>query len=354
MYPGKYFDNKTAALTTVDIQFYQEYLEFRMNRNGVRSRLSWLYKEINVQSVNGKQLRISTAAEGGLEIDDPECISAFSKLYYANRGYSVHEWLLRLGNKAVYTVALVLLLIVGLCYFVVLPILADQVAQTLPRSFDKKLGELAQSTLDETTDTAGSKLLTAFAGKINWETPDTLTFSVKSSKIDNAYALPGGYIVVYDALLKKIKTKEELAALLAHEVSHVKFRHSTRKLCKDMSTTLLLDLFLGGMGAYSGLYKNANTLHSLSYSRKYEKEADLEGLTLLKDNKIDQHGMLHLMETLSSIKQPVNMPTFLSSHPLTKNRIKYVDRQIKKHPAPAVQNEDLEKAFRKLKELYPS
>ncbi|NIG54886.1 M48 family metallopeptidase [Chitinophaga sp. Cy-1792] len=353
MYTGKYFDNKTAVLTNADIQLHAEYLEFNTGRDTADSHFSWLYKDLDIR-MSGKTLRINHPSEGGLEIHDSVCIDSLLKLVYPNRRYSIYNWVRRLGNKAALSIAASLMLIAALCYFYVLPALAEHVAQHLPKSFDEELGKLVRSTMEEPSDAKGSRLLTAFASKINWENGDSLSFSVSPRDIDNAYAVPGGTIVVYQALLKKIKTKEELAALLAHESSHIKFRHSTRKLCKQMSASILIQLFFGNIGAFSTLYSNADAINSLSYSRQYEKEADLEGLTLLRDNKIDQHGMLQLMQILSGIKHKVDIPTFLSTHPLTQDRIKYVDEQIKANPAPVTPHEDLEKIFREIKALYPS
>ncbi|SHM46390.1 Peptidase family M48 [Chitinophaga jiangningensis] len=350
MYSGNYFDNKTAALTPADIRLNTESLEFHVGS----SRFYWLYREINVQLINKKSLRITHPVEGGLEIKDPVCIETFTKLYYAGRGPSLHRWVLRSGNKAALLIAAVLFISGLACYFLLLPFLAEQAVKRIPLSFDRELGKMAQSSLNEEPNTKGSQLLTEFARHINWQTADTITFAVVASETENAYALPGGYIVVYDGLLRKLNTKEELAALLAHEVSHIRFRHSTRKLCKQLGASLVLDVFFGGMGASSVLLSNADALHSLSYSRQFEKEADLEGLALLQANKIDQLGMVQLMQVLSAIPHKLKIPDFLSTHPLTKERIYYVRDQIRKHPAAHETNNDLEKAFRQLKALYPS
>ncbi|RFS21918.1 hypothetical protein DVR12_14805 [Chitinophaga silvatica] len=354
MYPGNYFDNQTAALTAVDIQIHSEHLDFHFLEDNTR-KISWLYSEINAETFNKRVLKIKHPTEGGLEITDPECIQAFTSYYPFRQKKSLYGWVIRNGNKAAISLAALLLGIFLIIYFLVLPFLGDVIAKQLPKSFDRELGDLARSTIHEKIDTTGSDLLTRFAKQINWNSKDTFTFEVAKSSVINAYALPGGHIVVYEELLKKINTKEELAALLSHEVSHVEYRHSVRKLCKDMSTSIIVSAFFSNIGSVtSTLSSQANTLSSLTYSREYEKEADIEGLAILRKNKIDQQGMVKLLDILSSIDQKIKIPTFLSTHPLTKDRINYVKERIKESPAPYEENPELTKIFKQLKELYHS
>ncbi len=207
--------------------------------------------------------------------------------------------------------------------------------------------------MQEEIDTAGSQLLAEFAAQMKWDTPDSLVFTVVPSKVENAYALPGGYVMVYTGLLEKLKTKEELAALLSHEVAHVAHRHSVRKLCRDMSTTVLLSVVLSNVGdATSILYANASSIYSLTYSRKYEEQADITGLKTMRGNHLDQQGMLRLMQELKKLDQKIKIPEFISTHPLTENRIRYVQQDIKAHPASAESNEKMEALFKQLQQRY--
>ncbi|GEP89162.1 Peptidase family M48 [Chitinophaga terrae (ex Kim and Jung 2007)] len=353
MYPGKYYNDQTSALTQVNITLFDTYLEFKPVENIKATRHSWNFDEIQFLEINKNFVKLIHSTDGGLEIRDPEFIQTFKKLYSHTRGTSIYSMVLRGGTKAAFLTAGILFAILVICYFFVIPWGAEKIAGQLPKSVDREVGQAARAALDETIDTAGSKLLTEFASGINWKSDDTLRFSVVKSEVVNAYALPGGYIVVYSELLKKIQTKEELAALLAHEVSHVNHRHSIRKLCKDLSTSILVNTILGNIGAVSAsLYSNATTIYNLRYSREYEKEADIEGLELLRTNHIDQKGMLDLMKILSGIDKKIAVPTFLSTHPLTGNRINYLEQQIKEHPSSYTDMPALNGPFRALKKLY--
>jgi predicted Zn-dependent protease len=166
----------------------------------------------------------------------------------------------------------------------------------------------------------------------------------------NAFALAGGQIVVYSGLLQKIETPEALAALLAHESAHVNERHSLRSLLRNAANAILLSVvFNDATGISAALVGNVNTLNGLRYSRSLETEADEEGMNLLLANKVDLNGMRALMQTLEKEGDAPDRLSFLSTHPLTKNRIKKAERYIQKHPQEVAQRADLKALFQTLK-----
>ncbi|SFF10181.1 Peptidase family M48 [Chitinophaga sp. CF118] len=355
MFKGYYYNHQVAKAIPVTIQLFTESLQLELTREeGMPSRkLQWLFTEIDVQVVDRNFLRMTytgTGTEAGtLEVNDPVFVKMFLEKHKPSRSTGIQQLVLRGGLK----VSLIgLALMIGLLlagHFFILPWCADKVVDQLPLSFDKKLGQTARNSVNETVDSARSRLLTDFAAQMKWETTDSLTFSVVPSNVENAYALPGGYVVVYTGLLEKLHTKEQLAALLAHEVAHVTCRHSVRKLCRDMSSTLLVTLvFSNSSGATSALYSNANSLYSLTYSRQYEQQADLYGMQTLRRNHIDQHGMLQLLQELKKLDNKLKIPEFISTHPLTNNRIQYVERNLASHPASYKSNDKMEEIFRQL------
>ncbi len=356
MFKGVYYNHQVANATPVTIQVFTESLQLDFT-GGVMpaKKLHWLFTEIHTDAVDRNFIRITgTGTDAGtLEVSDPVFVTAFLQKYKHTRGTSLHELVLRGGLKVSLIMLLVLagMLLAG--HFFVLPWCADRVVDRLPRSFDKELGEMAHASMDEPVDTTASALLTRFAAQMKWDTPDTLSFTVVPSKTENAYALPGGYIVVYTALLKRLQTKEQLAALLSHEVAHVTCRHSVHKLCRDMSTSLLLTVAFSNSSAATGaLYSNASALYGLTYSRQYEEQADIKGLATMRSNHINQQGMLQLMQELQKLDHKLKIPEFVSTHPLTDNRIRYVRNDITAHPATVTDNVQMEKIFRQLERLY--
>lgn len=153
--------------------------------------------------------------------------------------------------------------------------------------------------------------------------PYTFRVFVVNSPAVNAFAAPGGYIVVFRGLLQQTKTAEELAGVLAHEIQHILKRHTTRAILQRASTGLLLAALTGdASGAMTYGLESARTLGLLRYSRQNEEEADREGMRMLIDAGINPEGMIAFFEMLK--QKGVEVPDslkYLSTHPTTEDRI---------------------------------
>ncbi len=134
----------------------------------------------------------------------------------------------------------------------------------------------------------------------------------------NAFALPGGIIVVHTGLIELTSSAEELAGVLAHEVQHVELRHSLRGLIKELGLRGLWAFVLGDIGG-SLAGQAAVELTSLQFSRDDEREADAHGFEALVRAGIDPAGMPAFFRTLSQ-SAGAQVPAFLSTHPLSEER----------------------------------
>ncbi len=128
----------------------------------------------------------------------------------------------------------------------------------------------------------------------------------------NAFALPGGHVVVYTGLLRATKSAEELAGVMAHEVGHVELRHTLRNMIHALGWRAVLSIALGDFagGVWGGM---ARELGDLSYSRDMEREADMEGVRILRRTGVPADGMLRFYERMAEDgKSP---PALFSTHP---------------------------------------
>jgi len=224
--------------------------------------------------------------------------------------------------------------IAALIYFIFLPYVASYIAGKIPVSTEIALGEKFYESFvgDSEVDTVKTNLLNDFARKIDFETKYPLKFTVVKDTQVNAFALPGGNIVVFSGILAKIKSAEELAALLSHEVTHVKERHSLKGLARSLAGSLLISVIFGDAGSLGNVLANqADNIYQLGFSRSMEKEADLEGLKMMYLNHIDPQGMVRLMERLQEEekKQASKVLTYLNSHPMTEERLTYIKENSK-------------------------
>ncbi len=149
------------------------------------------------------------------------------------------------------------------------------------------------------------------------------SFTIVEDETLNAYALPGGAIVIHSGLIAKADHVNEVAGVLAHEISHVTRRHHIRGIVDKLGFFVLLRAFLGdAAGIGTELAVIGSSLEALRYSRDYELEADESGWELMLRANLDPNGMIAFFEQLQH--EHGDMPSeasFLSTHPATEERI---------------------------------
>lgn len=184
-------------------------------------------------------------------------------------------------------------------------------------------------------DKNASMILQDFADQLHLSKQYPIKITVVESDVVNAYALPGGHIVVNSAILKDIEKPESLVALLSHETTHINRRHSLQNILSSMGSGFVITLFTNAGGSAANMIiGNADYLRVLRYSRQLEQQADAEGMVLMNNNHINPEGMMQLMQTLkveNDDQHPQGL-SFLSTHPLTDERIKDAQRYVRAHP----------------------
>ncbi len=159
-------------------------------------------------------------------------------------------------------------------------------------------------------------------------------FAVLDSPVVNAFAVPGGYIYVTRGILALMSSEAELAVVLGHELGHVAARHSLRRLSK----MILVQTGLAVIGSINetladiaGLASVGLQLLFLKYSRDDEYQADSLGVEYARKagwtpgHMVDFFASLDKLGDLSGGKP---LPGFLSTHPLTKDRIARVKSML--------------------------
>ena len=163
------------------------------------------------------------------------------------------------------------------------------------------------------------------------------SFGVINSPNVNAFAAPGGYIVLTLGLYQLLENESQLAAILAHEISHVIKKHHLDAI-RDTSQTEIL----GALAVKASSKKHREKMQKLVNSgvqiyargldKKYEYGADRRGVVLAARAGYDPFALLDVLTTLSSINsQDDSMSVFLNTHPPLSVRIKTLQTQMDNH-----------------------
>jgi len=154
----------------------------------------------------------------------------------------------------------------------------------------------------------------------------------------NAFALPGKKIGVYEGIMKAATNQHMLAAVIGHEIGHVKAHHGNERVSASTASNLALKVIeIAGSGAGHGSGINPRVLGAIGlglqygvlmpYSRKHESEADLIGIDLIARAGFDPRQSVTLWQNMAKLggKAP---PEFLSTHPSSETRIQDLRRAV--------------------------
>ena len=209
-----------------------------------------------------------------------------------------------------------------------IPFVADRLAPMLPLALEQRIGGAVDKQAQlifggKTCEGAeGQAAFTKLVDKLKTaggiDMP--LEARVVSSKIPNAYALPGGKIYLLDGLLKKAEKPDEVAGVLAHELGHVQHRDSLRKIIQTGGTSFLIGLLFGDVTGGSAVLFVGRTLFDASYSRDQERAADAFAIDVMHKLGRSPKGLGELLVRVTG-NDASNSMTLLSSHPLSDDRL---------------------------------
>lgn len=354
-YLGTYSSFGTpAAEATVAI--FDKEIHIGYNDNGQPAVIKWNIRDVTVTYEHGAQqtrLRHPRDNRFDITIEGNEAAN-YIQLQQAELA---RPWMQTRQAREWGRNLLLFLGIIGgivLLYFLLVPWLAGLMAGKVSIKTEERFGEAVYDALriEDSQDTAASFLVNQFFNEMDIPTAYSIRITVAKGNVVNAFALPGGRIVVYDELIRKMDSYTELAALLSHEFTHVNNKHSTKSIFRRLGSRVFIGLLFGRLGSVTTvLVDHADNLKSLKYSRRLEKEADTEGLELLKARKIDPKGFRDLFRHLKESAPASAMPEFLASHPDIDKRIEYITE--KSEGAMIEENERLKNIFEKLKQTIP-
>lgn len=339
-----YFDGKTSSAYQGTLTLLYAHWDIRIVLpDGNIKSIHWILKDIQASEFVGETntFKYGEFPQETLECIDPNLDNALRESYpYLIFFKKEYYWAAKKGMSTFLFIGGLIVALGWGIYQYVLPEIAAVAAMTIPQKTEIAWGETMYHNMVEqhddqnpfhyTIDDSLTVLANHFLHKIDFNTNYPLTITVVKEKQINAFALPGGHIIVFSGILKKIKTKEAFVALLGHEATHVAKRHSLKNILKSIAGYVFVAFFTNDINGVSAIvFDNANNLSNLGYSRKLETEADANALTIMQKNKINPNGLLHLFETLQEDSK-FAPPALLSTHPMTEERIAFARKYL--HP----------------------
>lgn len=349
---GIFFDGKSAVPQPCSL-FLDTQKGMLLFETETGYQEQWLLSTVSFENF-GNSLQLQKQSTDGvtiLKITDATFAAAIQKFRKENNHINWYEKLLASGFKMHLVLALVIFALIGLTYLYAIPWVGEKSVALIPESYDDTLSGtfINDNLLFSEVESKKTKDLNAFAKDLQLNNKKNLKFIFVEEDIVNAFALPDGTIVVYSGIVNKMKNYGELVALLGHEVAHVNHRHSMKMLCRNLSGYLFISAILGDAnGIMATIGDNVNSFQSLSFSREFEQEADREGFAIVIKNKVNPNGMLNLFKRLQNEDDSI-IPEFLSSHPVTQQRIATTRQLVKSTPHQVEANSKLQQLFQKLK-----
>jgi predicted Zn-dependent protease len=348
-FTGAYFDGVSAKKQAVTVHLSPRTMTLTLTSG---EKLTWSYADIRRPFAStGDKAPFHLEHSG---TDGQESLTVEDEAFLANlrtiSSIPLDASLKRTkGSSHVYLALAVLvipLFLYGL-WKVVIPQLSDQVAMQVPVSWEEKLGqtmlESLPGVLSPVPAQAKEKVLEAIIDRLLLSHPDQpydIRVHVSPHNMVNAFALPGGQIIVFQGLLNLTESPEEMAGVLAHEIQHILLRHSTRSTIRALTSQILLTLLIGDMNGSMEMALNiAGELDGLSHGRDMEREADRLGMEMILSADIDPEAMVRMFEKLDTQDLPLipgkntvedisSWTEYLSTHPAGRNRVRQLKKQV--------------------------
>lgn len=239
-------------------------------------------------------------------------------------------------------------------YILGVPLLASRLVQLVPPGWEEGIGQTVTSQIEaslggenglalcdpdpqSTANRAISRFAEAALSKTN--SPFMPEVRVVRSDIPNAFAVPGGRVYFFSALLNAARTQDEFAGVLAHELGHVAHRHGMEQLVSTAGTGLLVGFILGDMTGISVAAGLGATIIDARFSREAEHEADRFSVRVAQDFDFQPWALANLIARVAQVTSADRALALFNTHPLTDDRLAALTRLGQDRP------QGLEKPF---------
>jgi Zn-dependent protease with chaperone function len=329
IFEGKYLDGKSAVIHSVQVDYD---LANTLMLRGEGIGREYALKEVKLADPLGRTRFALILPDGGrVEYEDAEAYAALRRL---RLGPSPMDWVHRIESKWHWVVGSIagIILAVFLFFWAGIPLLAKGAAYSLPAEVNVAIAAKAMELLDSEYF-APSGLPPEEQARIRQDFENMVTdlhdweyyrLEFRSSEAigANALALPSGIIIITDDLIELADHADEINAVLAHEIAHVKYRHGLQSVLQDVGVFVMLSIMIGDVGVSTSIVTALPTLLIRSgYSREFEEEADRFAGEWLIAEGIGTQPLQDILQKLSEASGGMPIGEILSSHPDLESRL---------------------------------
>lgn len=324
---GRYYDGRTPVGSAATLVFAGT----RAVLIGEQHSQEYAAPALRVSPRIGTAERFIQLPDGGQFQcpDDP----ALDRLPHDSQAEGLVAWLEARVAMALAGVALIVTLVAA-GYFYGLPAAAERIAADIPIDTERALGTQAlawldqhkwfePSTVDEDLRFFIEKEFDELKAGLPRAAATRLEFREVGFAGPNAFAFPGGIVVLTDAMVDEAETLDEITAVLAHELGHVERRHALRQLLHDSAVAAVAAALTADAASLTVAVAGLPTvLAQASYSRRFETEADDFAFGLLRQRGRSPEAFATLMERLAAENDDTERQfAYVSSHPVTRERV---------------------------------
>ncbi|MGA1537929.1 MAG: M48 family metallopeptidase [bacterium] len=252
---------------------------------------------------------------------------------------NAESWLSYLEQKKI-VILVGIMLLAGLVITVPkygLPWMGDQVAHWIPQSWLMMAGDETLEILDESFFSPSelapqdqdqfTKEFNRMASLVLKDQTARLVFRQSEEIGPNAFALPGGLVVLTDELVEIAEDQAGVIGVLAHELGHVQLKHPARRLVRSLMALALVSLIFDDAATFAEeLAAISGSLISLAYTREFEEEADRAGKEILIGAGLSPIPLANLLRKLRDgcEENCSQLPEWLTTHPSVPSRIEFL------------------------------
>ncbi|WP_025899818.1 M48 family metallopeptidase [Sneathiella glossodoripedis] len=341
---AEYFDGTSAQSQSVEIQVHADNLEIR-DLSGVLIAV-WsmdLIRDENIPKEDGQLfLSLSDASNSRLRVKEQiliDAIRARCPKLYKRRGRLIKNWSMPVIATAAVLAGLAAFVWIGI------PYAADPISRLIPEKVLAKMGEgvegqiverIARGKSQEEVICRGagaektlSRLTQEFTKIVTGDEAGAIvnSITVVKSKHANAFALPGGRMVIFSGLLDKSTNANAFVGVLAHEFVHINERHPSRLMVSNIGIAALLSVALGDVSGGTVVAAFGQMALGASYSREMEEIADREALRIMDALSYDMKPLIPLLKELDKKVAGNSFTDILNTHPGIEDRISIIEKQ---------------------------